>query len=104
MSTVSAATRTGQTPQLAQISTQTLLNSLHTSYQTSQSNSLEFSTSLAVNSWQTASGDDENSRGVVDIELAHRVVQHAKRRAEDATVIIGYLHSQTCKNDDTDKS
>jgi len=90
MSTVSAMTKPGQNPQSAQVSTQTLLNALHTCFQTGQANELEFSTSLAVNSWVNAtSGGDGKTGGTVDAELAERVWQHARRRAEDATVVLG---------------
>jgi chitin synthase len=90
MSSVSVVSRSGQTPQAAQVSTQTLLNALHTCFRDSQPNELEFSTSLAVNSWLTAtSGQDGKTGGVVDVELAERIWQHARRRAEDATVVLG---------------
>ncbi|KAF2664200.1 chitin synthase, class VI [Microthyrium microscopicum] len=98
MSSVSNANipRQGQNAQSAQVSTQTLLNALHTSFQNTLPHPLEFSTSLAVNSWLTAqNGEDGRIGGTVDPELAERVWQHARRRAEDGTVVLGSLHESS---------
>jgi chitin synthase len=91
MSSVSASPRPGGNPQSAQVSTQTLLNALHTSFANAQPNPLEFSTSLVVNTWLTAQNMTQDGRtgGTVDLELAERVWQHARRRAEDASVVLG---------------
>lgn len=75
----------------AQVSTQTLLNALHTSYSNSQPHPLEASTSLTVNTWWTACnvGPDGRLGGTADMELARKAWEHARRRAEDACVILG---------------
>jgi chitin synthase len=77
--------------QSAQVSLQTLLNSLHTSYSTSQPNPLETSTSLVVNTWATShtTGPDGRFGGTTDLELARKVWEHARRRAEDGCVVLG---------------
>jgi len=71
----------------AQLSTTTLLNALHSSYNSGNSYSLEASTSLAVNTWVTA-----NAGGIVDPELGRRAWEHARRRAEDGCVVLASLH------------
>jgi chitin synthase len=77
--------------QSAQVSLQTLLNALHTSYSTGQSNPLETSTSLVVNTWATSytTGPDGRFGGTTDLELARKVWEHARRRAEDGCVVLG---------------
>lgn len=74
-----------------QVSTTTLLNSLHTSYTSGQPYLLESSTSLVVNTWATGLnvGPDGRQGGVVDAELAHRAWEHARRRAEDGCIVLG---------------
>jgi chitin synthase len=96
MSSVSAApsgvTRQG-VPQNHQVSTQTLLNALHNSYLNHQPHTLESSTSLVVNTWQTALQvtPDGRTGGTVDQKLAERAWQHARRRAEDGSIVLGYV-------------
>lgn len=76
-----------------QVSTTTLLNALHTSYTSARPYCLESSTSLVVNTWVTAldAGPDGSTGGVVDAELAHRAWEHARRRAEDGCIVLGYV-------------
>lgn len=70
-----------------QVSTQTLLTSLHTAYSSGKPYALDASTSVVINSWITASSEHG---GTVDVDLARRVWEHARRRAEDACVILAY--------------
>ncbi|KAF1811637.1 chitin synthase [Eremomyces bilateralis CBS 781.70] len=88
------STLSGPTSSSQQVSTTTLLNALHTSYQSGQPLVLESSTSLVVNTWLTASntGPDGRYGGTVDVELGRKAWEHARRRAEDACVILGSLH------------
>lgn len=96
MSTYSAASITSSRRANAasqQVSTQTLLNALHTCYQNGQPFSLEPSTSLAVNTWVTASkvGPDGRFGGTVDVDIARKAWEHARRRAEDGCVVLGQV-------------
>ena len=79
------------------MSTQTLLNALHTSYSQSRPLTLETSTSLVVNTWLNAAreGPDGRQGGTVDPDIANRAWEHARRRAEDACVVLGSLHEST---------
>ncbi|PNS21059.1 hypothetical protein CAC42_3396 [Sphaceloma murrayae] len=80
-----------------QLSTTTLLNALHTCYHQSQPYPLESSASIAVNTWVTAlnPGPDGRIGGTVDLELARRAWEHARRRAEDGCIILGSSHDST---------
>ena len=77
----------------AQVSTTTLLNALHNAYSSGQPYPLEPSTSLVVNTWVSASqtGADGRVGGTVDVELARRSWEHARRRAEDSAIVLGYV-------------
>lgn len=77
----------------SQISTTTLLNSLHNSYSTAQPYPLEAGTSLVVNTWLTVShlNPDGTPGGVVDPQLGQRAWEHARRRAEDGCIVLGYI-------------
>lgn len=90
-SNLSYTTRTDPSSS-AQTSTQTLLNSLHNSYVASKPLALESSSSLVVNTWVDASQEDPNGRagGTVDPDLARRAWEHARRRAEDGCIVLGY--------------
>lgn len=66
-----------------QISTTTLLNALHSSYNSGQSYQLDAGTSVVVNTWLNA-----NQAATVDQELALRAWEHAKRRAEDGCIVL----------------
>lgn len=78
--------------QATQVSTTTLLNAVHTIYTSGQSYKLDASTSLVVNTWLTASQADHEGRtgGTVDGALAARAWEHARRRAEDGCIVLGY--------------
>jgi chitin synthase len=79
--------------QSSQVSTTTLLNALHNIYTSSQPYRLDASTSLVVNTWLIASQTDHEGRtgGVVDASLAATAWEHARRRAEDGCVVLGFV-------------
>ncbi|KAI5359037.1 Putative cytochrome b5-like heme/steroid binding domain, myosin head, motor domain, chitin synthase [Septoria linicola] len=81
----------------SQVSTTTLLNALHGCFKEGAPYSLESSTSLVVNTWMTgcSTGPDGRYGGTVDSELARRTWEHARRRAEDACIVLGSLHQST---------
>lgn len=73
----------------SQVSTQTLLNALHTAYTTGIPYSLEPSTSLVANTWSAAvPGPDGRPTCTVDAEIANRAWEHARRRAEDGCIVL----------------
>ncbi|KAG6000683.1 hypothetical protein E4U54_001332 [Claviceps lovelessii] len=72
--------------QTAQVSATTLLNVVHNIYLSSQPHQLESSTSLVVNTWLTAA----QANLTVDSNLASKAWEHARRRAEDGCVILGF--------------
>ena len=76
------------TQQATQLSTTTLLNTLHTIYTSAQPYRLDASTSLVVSTWLTANIDG-GQRGVVDTDLARQAWEHARRRAEDGCIVLG---------------
>lgn len=93
MYSISSSAALGQRPagqQAAQISTTTLLNALHSIYASGQPYQLDTSTSLAANTWLTAStpGPNGDIGGTVDADLAVRAWEHARRRAEDGCIIL----------------
>ena len=73
-----------------QVSTTTLLNTLHTIYTSAQTYPLDASTSVAVNTWLNAldSGVEGHNGGTIDKELAKKAWEHARRRAEDGCVLL----------------
>lgn len=81
--------------QSTQVSTTTLLNAIHNIYTSSQPYKLDASTSLVVNTWLSASQVDYEGRtgGTVDPALAARAWEHARRRAEDGCIVLGYVDS-----------
>ncbi|TVY44315.1 Chitin synthase [Lachnellula subtilissima] len=83
--------------QSTQVSTTTLLNATHTTYTSAQPYKLDASTSLVVNTWLTASQTDHEGRtgGTIDSALSVRAWEHARRRAEDACIVLGSLHPST---------
>ena len=89
----SAAPRPSNQPS-AQLSTTTLLNALHTSFTSGQPFGLEASTSIAINTWATALqvGPEGQHGGIVDGDIARRAWEHARRRAEDGCIVLGYVH------------
>ena len=72
----------GQTGQ--QVSTSSLLAALHNAYQSGTPHQVDASTTLVVNSNQY------DAKLVVDEALGVKVWEHARRRAEDQTILIGY--------------
>jgi hypothetical protein len=76
-----------------QLSTTTLLNALYNSYTTQTPYLLESSTSLCVSTWLTASGPSIDGRpaGPVDADIGRGAWEHARRRAEDSCIILGYV-------------
>lgn len=74
-------------PQTAQVSTTTLLNAVHNIYLAGQPHQLDASTSLVVNTWLTAA----QNGATIDPLLASRAWEHARRRAEDGCIILGYV-------------
>ncbi|KAI9887205.1 MAG: hypothetical protein M1823_000953 [Watsoniomyces obsoletus] len=79
------------------ISTTTLLNALHHTYTSGQPYRLDASTSVVVNTWLTAPTGDQDGPdgGTVDVELARRAWEHARRRAEDGCIVLSSLHHST---------
>lgn len=77
--------------QTTSVSTTTLLNALHTIYASGQSYQLDANTSLAINTWLTAANPNSDGRlgGTLDAEIATRAWEHARRRAEDACIVLG---------------
>ena len=77
--------------QATQVSTTTLLNTLHTIYTSAGTYRLDASTSLVVNTWLTAAngGIDGSQGGTVDGALARQAWEHARRRAEDGCIVLG---------------
>ncbi|KAI4288963.1 MAG: hypothetical protein L6R35_001775 [Caloplaca aegaea] len=80
-----------------QVSTTTLLDTLHTIYASAQPFRLDAGTSLVVNTWLTATNAAANGHkgGTIDSELARQAWEHARRRAEDGCVVLGSLHHST---------
>lgn len=73
----------------SQVSTTTLLNSLHTAFLLGQAYHLEASTSVVVNTWVNArSLVNDRIGGTVDLELGRKAWEHARRRAEDGCVVL----------------
>lgn len=87
--------RPGHNPSAQQVSTSTLLNALHTAYQSREPYYLESSTSTVVNTWVTAGeiGPDGRYGGTVDLELGRKAWEHARRRAEDGCIVLGCVAS-----------
>lgn len=85
------------TQQPQQVSTTTLLNTLHTIYSSGQCYPLDASTSLAVNTWTTTQNPDAQGRtgGAVDDEVAVKAWEHARRRAEDGCIVLASAHPST---------
>lgn len=96
-SAVQGRTNTMQQNQASsQVSTTTVLNTLHGCFKEGTPYSLESSTSLVTNTWVTGSstGPDGRYGGTVDPELARRAWEHARRRAEDACIVLGYVSAE----------
>lgn len=67
-------------------STTTLLKAIYSTYLSSQPHQLDASTSVVVNACLSADQDDPT----VDAALSARAWEHARRRAEDGCVMLGY--------------
>ena len=67
-----------------QVTTSSLLSALHNGYQAGVPHQVDASTTLVVNSNQF------DTKLVVDEGLGIKVWEHARRRAEDQTILIGY--------------
>jgi chitin synthase len=94
-STQSAGLPAGPRPQHgSQVSTTTLLNALHSFYTAGQPYQLDSATSLVVNTWVTAATTlpDGRNGATVDRDLAIRAWEHARRRAEDGCIVLGYVN------------
>lgn len=89
----SPAGHRGAGQQASQVSTTTLLNGIHNIYLSSEPYRLDAGTSLVVNTWLTASqsSSDGSSGGTVDTALAARAWEHARRRAEDGCIVLGWV-------------
>ncbi|KAL4780366.1 chitin synthase-domain-containing protein [Aspergillus varians] len=87
----------GGRPSTTQVSTTTLLNTLHAHYTSGLPYQLDAGSSLVVNTWRTAAqtGPDGHSRGTLDHELAARAWEHARRRAEDGCIVLSSTHQST---------
>lgn len=70
-----------------QITTSSLLTALHNSYQSGQPHSLDASTTLVVNSGNGL-GNAGYGGGVIDENVGTRAWEHARRRAEDQTILL----------------
>lgn len=83
--------------QASQVSTTTLLNALHTCFSMGQPYQLDASTSLAVNTYLTATNPGPNGElgGTIDQDLARRAWEHARRRAEDGCIVLCSSHQFT---------
>lgn len=73
-----------------QVSTTTLLNTLHTIYTSGQPYPLDASTTLVVNTWLTAieQGNGQQEGLTIDGDIARRAWEHARRRAEDGCIVL----------------
>lgn len=92
-----ASTNAQRAPTSAtQVSTTTLLNTLNSAFKSGQPYNLEPSTSLVVNTWVNAK-TMENGRigGTVDLDLVRKTYEHARRRVEDGTLVLGSLHESS---------
>ena len=85
------------TQQPQQVSTTTLLNTLHNIYASGQHYPLDASTSVVINTWTTAQNPDAQGRtgGTVDDEIAIKAWEHARRRAEDGCIVLASAHPST---------
>ncbi|KAL7272141.1 hypothetical protein RUND412_005070 [Rhizina undulata] len=74
------------------VTTSSLLSALHNAYQSGVHHPLDASTILVVNS---GAGNGAYPGGVIDESIGTRVWEHARRRAEDQTVLIGSLNGRS---------
>lgn len=71
-----------------QVTTSNLLSALHNSYQSGVPHTLDASTTLVVNSGNGL-GNAGYGGGVIDENVGTRAWEHARRRAEDQTILLG---------------
>jgi chitin synthase len=72
------------------LTTSTLLSALHNAYLSGSVYPLDAATTVVVNS---GAGRGANQfMGVFDEELGMRVWEHARRRAEDQTIVLAYVN------------
>ncbi|TPX21598.1 hypothetical protein DIZ76_015557 [Coccidioides immitis] len=83
--------------QASQVSTTTLLNALHTCYLSGQPYQLDSATSIVVNTALTATTPGHNGElgGTIDLNVARRAWEHARRRAEDGCIVLCSSHQNT---------
>ncbi|RPB01134.1 hypothetical protein L873DRAFT_1677912 [Choiromyces venosus 120613-1] len=94
-STTSASPYGGTAAQTSgTVTTSSLLSALHSAYQSGIPHALDASTTLVVNS-SNSGGTGGYGTGVIDETLGTRVWEHARRRAEDQTILLGSLHSNS---------
>ncbi|KAH0551736.1 hypothetical protein GP486_007046 [Trichoglossum hirsutum] len=85
------ATRVSNDQQRTFVSTATLLDALHGAYTAGRPYALDAGTSVVVNASRVAS----SGAPTVDGELASRAWEHARRRAEDGSVLLESLDEST---------
>lgn len=85
-------------PHGTQVSTTTLLNALHSIYNSRQPYQLDAGTSLVVNTWLNTNQTthDGANGGTIDRDLAFRALEHAKRRAEDGCIVLWFDIIASC--------
>lgn len=87
-STTSASPYAANTQQAGgQVTTSNLLSALHNSYQSGTPHTLDASTTLVVNSGNGL-GNAGYGGGVIDENVGTRAWEHARRRAEDQTILL----------------
>jgi chitin synthase len=86
----SASLMPGSAHNASNVSTTTLLNALHLAFTSGQPHRLDATATLVVNTYATTIQPNANGRegGTVDVELARRAWEHARRRAEDGCVVL----------------
>lgn len=70
------------------VTTSSLLSALHNAYQSGIPYALDASTTLVVNS-SNSGGTGGYGTGVIDETVGTRAWEHARRRAEDQTILLG---------------
>ena len=73
------------------LTTSTLLSALHNSYLSGSVYALDAATSVVVNA--AAGRGASQFVGILDEELGMRAWEHARRRAEDQTIVLAYAAS-----------
>ncbi|KAI1962862.1 hypothetical protein LOZ58_002486 [Ophidiomyces ophidiicola] len=83
--------------QATQVSTTTLLNSLHNAFLSGQPYQHDATTSIVVNTVSTSLNPGPNGElgGTIDVSVARRAWEHARRRAEDGCIVLCSSHHNT---------